>query len=273
MTPVSEPRDIIEPDADSAGGRARFVQVFQAQRARMEALVSRRVGCRATASDLVQELFLRFWRRPEVKVESLDTYLLRCAGNLAIDHLRSESSRERVAEAAVPVSEASLAQAPEQAVEVDHDLQRIEATLQQMQRLEAVGQLTAGVAHDFNNLLTVILTSASFLKSDLERGAPLGKSLARLQYIQDSGERGATLTSQLLAFARRQQLAPKAVDLNDTLVSLLSLLKSTLGGSVSIETDTQANIWHALVDPTQIEMIILNLAINARDAMPKGGGR
>ena len=119
-----------------------------------------------------------------------------------------------------------------------------------MQRLEAVGQLTAGVAHDFNNLLTVILTSASLLKNDLEQGAPLERSLRRLQYIRESGERGATLTDQLLAFARRQQLAPTAIDLNDTLVSLLSLLKSTLGGSVSIETDTQADIWHALVDPT-----------------------
>ncbi|MCF0021692.1 response regulator, partial [Stutzerimonas stutzeri] len=99
----------------------------------------------------------------------------------------------------------------------------------------------------------------------------LERSLRRLQYIRESGERGATLTGQLLAFARRQQLAPTAIDLNDTLVSLLSLLKSTLGGSVSIETDTQAHIWHALVDPTQIEMIILNLAINARDAMGDGG--
>ncbi len=149
--------------------------------------------------------------------------------------------------------------------------ERVEATLQQMQRLEAVGQLTAGVAHDFNNLLTVILTSASFLQNDLQNGAPLERSLRRLQYIRESGERGATLTSQLLAFARRQQLAPTAVDLNDTLVNLLSLLKSTLGGSVSIETDTQADIWHALVDPTQIEMIILNLAINARDAMADSG--
>ncbi|NJG55778.1 hybrid sensor histidine kinase/response regulator, partial [Salmonella enterica subsp. enterica serovar Anatum] len=103
--------------------------------------------------------------------------------------------------------------------------ERVEATLQQMQRLEAVGQLTAGVAHDFNNLLTVILTSASFLKNDLEQGAPLERSLRRLQYIRESGERGATLTGQLLAFARRQQLAPTAIDLNDTLVSLLSLLK------------------------------------------------
>ncbi|WP_177334252.1 RNA polymerase sigma factor [Pseudomonas sp. NBRC 111124] len=116
-----------ETDSDST--RARFVEVFLAQRGRMEALVSRRVGCRATASDLVQELFLRFWRRPEVKVEALDTYLLRCAGNLAIDHLRSEGSRERVAEASLPVDETGLAQAPEQAVEIDHDLQRIETAL------------------------------------------------------------------------------------------------------------------------------------------------
>lgn len=164
-----------------------------------------------------------------------------------------------------------LAEANRQLRAQIQERERVEATLQQMQRLEAVGQLTAGVAHDFNNLLTVILTSASFLQNDLEQGAPAERSLRRLQYIRESGERGATLTSQLLAFARRQQLAPTAIDLNDTLVNLLSLLKSTLGGSVSIATDTQANIWHALVDPTQIEMIILNLAINARDAMGDSG--
>jgi len=164
-----------------------------------------------------------------------------------------------------------LAEANRQLRAQIQERERVEATLQQMQRLEAVGQLTAGVAHDFNNLLTVILTSASFLQNDLEQGAPAERSLRRLQYIRESGERGATLTSQLLAFARRQQLAPTAIDLNDTLINLLSLLKSTLGGSVSIATDTQANIWHALVDPTQIEMIILNLAINARDAMGDSG--
>lgn len=149
--------------------------------------------------------------------------------------------------------------------------EKVEATLQQMQRLEAVGQLTAGVAHDFNNLLTVILTSASFLQRDLERGAPLDKLLHRLSYIRTSGERGATLTSQLLAFARRQQLAPSPLNLNETIDNLLSLLKSTLGSSIRVVTQPQAAIWHALVDPTQIEMIILNLAINARDAMSSGG--
>ena len=149
--------------------------------------------------------------------------------------------------------------------------ERVEATLQQMQRLEAVGQLTAGIAHDFNNLLTVVLTSTSFLQNDLQTGVAPERSLRRLQYIREAGERGATLTGQLLAFARRQQLAPSPLDLNETLVALLSLLKSTLGGNISIETDMQPDLWHALVDPTQIEMIILNLAINARDAMGVSG--
>lgn len=110
-------------------GRARFVEVFTAQRARMEALVNRRIGCRATASDLVQDLFLRFWRRPDVKVEALDTYLLRSASNLAIDYLRSEGARERVTEGLLHHDEEPAAQAPEQALEVDHDLQCIEAAL------------------------------------------------------------------------------------------------------------------------------------------------
>lgn len=95
----------------------------------MEALVSRRVGCRATASDLVQDLFLRFWRRPEVQVEALDTYLLRSASNLAIDYLRSEGSRDRVAEGLHDHDSVSDSQAPDQALEVNHDLQRIEAAL------------------------------------------------------------------------------------------------------------------------------------------------
>ncbi len=164
-----------------------------------------------------------------------------------------------------------LAESNRQLLEQIGERERMEETLQQMQRLEAVGQLTAGVAHDFNNLLTVILTSTSFLKHDLESGAPSTKALARLQYIRDAGERGAMLTSQLLAFSRRQQLAPKAIWLNDTITGMLNLLQSSLGGSVSISVDAAADLWPAMVDPTQIEMIILNLAINARDAMGSGG--
>jgi len=149
--------------------------------------------------------------------------------------------------------------------------EKVEATLRQMQRLEAVGQLTAGVAHDFNNLLTVILTSATFLQRDLERGVAPETSLRRVNHIRTAGERGATLTGQLLAFARRQQLAPAPLNLNETLNNLHTLLKSTLGGRISVAIQAQSDLWHALVDPTQIDMIILNLAINARDAMKDGG--
>ena len=95
----------------------------------MEALVSRRIGCRATAADLVQELFLRFWRRPEVQVEALDTYLLRSASNLAIDYLRSEGSRDRAAEGLHDADEAPGSQTPEHALAAEHDLQRIESAL------------------------------------------------------------------------------------------------------------------------------------------------
>jgi len=148
--------------------------------------------------------------------------------------------------------------------------ERVEAALQQMQRLEVVGQLTAGVAHDFNNLLTVILTSANFLTRDLEKGV-FTKSAQRLQNIREAGERGAKLTSQLLSFSRRQRLEPVALNLNDTIGGMRELLGRALGGSVWVETELAEDLWSALVDPTQTEMIILNLAINGRDAMAQGG--
>jgi PAS domain S-box-containing protein len=163
-----------------------------------------------------------------------------------------------------------LAAANERLRQQIRERERIEAALQQMQRLEVVGQLTAGVAHDFNNLLTVILASTSFLGRDLQKGK-LDKVEGRLQNIQEAGERGAKLTAQLLAFSRRQRLQPIPVNLNDTVTTMIELLQRTLGGSIWIETDTQADLWSALVDPTQTEMIILNLGINSRDAMVGGG--
>jgi CheY-like chemotaxis protein len=137
-----------------------------------------------------------------------------------------------------------------------------------MQRLEAVGQLTSGVAHDFNNLLTVILGNAEFLeKSSLD-----DRNRRRVRMMREAAERGAKLTSQLLAFSRRQRLAPRRLDLNDTVSGMIDLLQSTMGGGVRLETQLEPDLWEALVDPTQIELVVLNLAINARDAMPGGGG-
>jgi signal transduction histidine kinase/CheY-like chemotaxis protein len=147
--------------------------------------------------------------------------------------------------------------------------ERIESTLRQMQRLEAVGQLTTGVAHDFNNLLTVVLGNLGFVEKGLGSALDL-KMKQRLSHMRLAAERGAKLTGQLLAFSRRQLLAPKPVDLSDTLANMHNLLQSTLGNSVQIKTAFKSDLWRALVDPNQIELAVLNLAINARDASQIG---
>ena len=147
--------------------------------------------------------------------------------------------------------------------------ERIESTLRQMQRLEAVGQLTTGVAHDFNNLLTVVLGNLRFVEKDLGNNLEL-KVKQRLSHMRLAAERGAKLTGQLLAFSRRQLLVPKTVDLRDTLANMHDLLQSTLGNSVQIKTSFRSDLWRALVDPNQIELAVLNLAINARDASQVG---
>jgi signal transduction histidine kinase len=146
--------------------------------------------------------------------------------------------------------------------------ERIESVLRQAQRLEAVGQLTSGVAHDFNNLLMVVLGNIRQMQK-VEADAA---NQRRLQMMAQAAERGAQLTAQMLAFSRRQKLEPRAVDLNEVVGGMHDLLQSTMGGSVKIETRLQPELWPAMIDPTQIELVILNLAINARDAMEVGGG-
>ncbi|KQT58114.1 histidine kinase [Methylobacterium sp. Leaf456] len=145
--------------------------------------------------------------------------------------------------------------------------ERAEDALRLVQRLDAVGQLTSGVAHDFNNLLTVIAGNIEFL----DRVVTDERSKRRLAMMRGAAARGAKLTAQLLAFSRRQRLVPRPVSLNHTVVSMRDLLESSIGGAIQIEITLQDDLWPALVDATQIELVILNLAINARDAMAVGG--
>ena len=166
---------------------------------------------------------------------------------------------------------AELAAANRQLIAQIEERERVEMTLRQMQRLEAVGQLTSGVAHDFNNLLTVVLGNVGFLEHGLKKAGIDGKMLDRLGYMRAAAERGAKLTDQLLSFSRRQRLEPKVLLLNETIAGMRDLLQSTMGGSFRIETDLDEDLWAALVDPTQLDIAVLNLAINARDAMPIGG--
>jgi signal transduction histidine kinase/CheY-like chemotaxis protein len=165
-----------------------------------------------------------------------------------------------------------LADANKNLVRQIEEREKAEASLRQAQRLEAVGQLTSGVAHDFNNLLTIILGNLNLLERQIAKLPGVGERISRqIANIRTAGQRGASLTSQLLAFSRRQALKPKPVNLNEAIGQLGDLLRSTIGGSVHVETALSSGLWKALVDPTQIELVIVNLAINARDAMEVGG--
>ncbi len=144
----------------------------------------------------------------------------------------------------------------------------VEEQLRQAQKLEAIGQLTGGLAHDFNNLLTVILGNAEVLVDRLSDDKNL-RRLAEMSWA--AAQRGAELVHRLLAFARRQALEPQVVDLNSLLNGLDALLRRTISQDIEIEFLQPADLWKALVDPAQLETAILNLCINARDAMPCGG--
>jgi PAS domain S-box-containing protein len=149
-------------------------------------------------------------------------------------------------------------------------LRATEEALLQSQKMEAVGQLTGGIAHDFNNLLTGIVGSLDLLQTRLNQGRT--DNVARyINAAMTSANRAAALTHRLLAFARRQPLIPKNVDVNQLVVSLEDLLRRTIGETIDLGIVAAEDLWSTLCDPNQLESALLNLAINARDAMPDGG--
>ena len=144
---------------------------------------------------------------------------------------------------------------------------QVEESLRQTQKLEVIGQLTGGVAHDFNNLLTAVVGNIELAALRTRDQSVLGI----LKSARSAAERGAKLTGQLLAFARKQHLAPQVVSLNALVSSMGDLLLQTIGVAIRIETVLEEDLWAVMIDPTQLELVILNLAINSRDAMPNGG--
>ena len=145
---------------------------------------------------------------------------------------------------------------------------RLEAQLRQAQKMEAVGRLAGGIAHDFNNLLAVIMGHSDLIRSVLKKGDALAHDV---EQIRRASERAATLTRQLLAFSRRQFLQPQVIDVNTLVGNLATMLRRLIGEDVQLELRLDAEAGRVSADPGQIEQVVMNLAVNARDAMPQGG--
>jgi PAS domain S-box-containing protein len=148
------------------------------------------------------------------------------------------------------------------------EMRKLEHQVRHTQKMDTIGHLTGGIAHDFNNLLGIILGNLDLLT---ERIVGDADSAEIAQEALQAARRGAELTQRMLAFARKQPLQPRAFDLNDTVKSMASMLRRTLGANIDLSVAPAADLWPVIADPSQIEDVILNLAVNARDAMPNGG--
>ncbi|MCX5515536.1 hybrid sensor histidine kinase/response regulator [Kaistia algarum] len=147
--------------------------------------------------------------------------------------------------------------------------ERAEDQVRQLQKIEAIGQLTGGIAHDFNNMLAIIVSSLNLIERRLQRGdTDIGKYVSA---AQEGAQRAASLTQRLLAFARKQPLSPQTIDPNRFVAGMSELLQRTLTEAIQIETVLGAGLWKTHADPAQLENALLNLAVNARDSMPEGG--
>jgi two-component system cell cycle sensor histidine kinase/response regulator CckA len=148
------------------------------------------------------------------------------------------------------------------------DQKRLEEQLLQAQKMEAVGTLAGGIAHDFNNLLTAIIGYSQLLKSEYPEG---NRQRYRIEEIEKAGTRAATLTSQLLAFSRRQVLQPRILNLNSVIHGIKSMLSRLIGEDITFTASLDPDLGNVKADPSQIEQVIMNLVLNSRDAMPRGG--
>ena len=211
---------------------------------------------------------------PEAGAE-VNRYLAQClrdGGSRRYERMQGAAVVEAVA-SALPARDSEARRVVVSARDVT-ERRRLEEHLRQSQKMEALGQLTGGVAHDFNNMLTLVLGGLDTIDRQLG-SLPDSPAMARIERAKDMALRGVqraqALTDRLLAFSRQQALAPRAVNANSLVAGISDLLQRTLGEQIALETILADKLWSAFVDPNQLENALINLALNARDAMPRGG--
>jgi signal transduction histidine kinase len=203
-------------------------------------------------------------RRERVERERAEEQL-RQSREIASEALRQANAtlERRIAERTQALTEANRKLMAEMA-----ERQRVEGALRQAQKLEAIGRLGGGIAHNFNNLLTIVLGNLDMAEAYAAGDQALGRMLAT---IRGAAERGAKVTKYLLAFSRNQPLQPELIEPVARLRDLVAALRVLLRGNITIETDFPPGLWTLRIDPSELELALLNLALNARDAMPEGG--
>ena len=152
--------------------------------------------------------------------------------------------------------------------EAEKEQKALQEQLIMAQKMESIGRLAGGIAHDFNNMLSVIMGRVELLMLKIDQGHPFYSDLLQ---VKNAAERSANLTSQLLAFARKQVVAPKVIDLNDSLKKMLDMMRRLIGENVKLDLDLSKDLWPVKIDPTQLDQIVANLIVNARDAVSKNG--
>ena len=254
---VGAPLDLLLPDRYRSA-HSGHVRKFGAQ-----GNVARSMGERA-------EIFARRKTGEEFPAEASISHIEFAGERIFTVVLRDVSERKRALDMLALSRDQLEGRVAERTAELEAEMKRREETQAQLvrtQRMEAFGQLTGGIAHDFNNLLTVITGNLELIEMRLEDE----KLRALLKRAQDAAEMGARLTSRLLTFARRRQFSPSPLNLNEQVMGMVDLLRRTLGEDIDLNARLAPRLWTIRADPSEVENAVLNLAINARDAMPKGG--
>jgi signal transduction histidine kinase len=264
---AANPRVVHAALYDSAGKL--FVGYDRAGAGRGEAVASGTApvlrGGDKIGSVLLTEAVDPWWRR--LSRYSIIVLLMLMAGLVVTVMALGQAALHR-ANAALSQRAAALADANGALEREMEERVRAEEDLRQAQKMQALGQLTGGIAHDFNNLLTVVRGTADLLRRP---GLAEARRIRYAESIAQTAERAAQLTSQLLAFSRRQPLQPKVVDLNARLTGMLLMFSRILGPQYELTTDLDPDLCNVEIDPTQLEVAILNIVVNARDAMAEGG--